>query len=52
MSFATPPTSMPTESVESIVSAQLPMKRSSEPRRRTSQKSAAGTASTASYTEQ
>lgn len=34
VSFATPPTSVPTESVEIIVMAQLPRKARSDPRRR------------------
>ena len=39
VSFATPPTSMPTDRVESMVSAQLPRNPSSEPCSRTPHKS-------------
>ena len=51
VSFATPPTSRPTESVESMVSAQLPRNPGSEPRSRTPHDSAAA-ASVASDTRQ
>lgn len=51
LSFATPPTSMPMDNVESMVSAQLPRKAGSEPRSRTPHKNAAA-ASAASDTIQ
>ena len=50
-SLAMPPTSMPTDRVESMVSAQLPRNAGSEPCSRTPHKSAA-TANVASDTMQ